>query len=450
MIKQIKAISSKLGIDGAIAYTVLGRIVQAGGGVVAIVFIAKCLSIVEQGYYFTFGSILAIQIFFELGLSNIITQFVAHEIAHLRWNGKTELSGSPESLSRLSSLLRFCVKWFSVIAILLIFILMVAGYLFFNKYGQANNDVNWEIPWFILSITTGLSLMVSPILAFFDGLGMVKQVAKIRLIQQVCQLLLLFSFLISGFKLLSSPLASAFTFAIVPVWIFFSYHKKLLMFIWKELGDWRVNYRLEIFPFQWRIALSWISGYFIFQLFNPVLFATSGPKVAGQMGMTLAALNGVLSISLSWINTKVPLFSGLIAKKDYEQLDGVFYKTLRQASFICGICLILFVSIVYGLKKLNIGIGDRFLPMFPLILLCVCTFTNQLISALATYLRCHKQEPFLIQSLVLGVLTALSTFTLGNLFGVNGIVIGYATLVVVVSLTWSIIIFNNKKLLWHQ
>ena len=34
-------------------------------------------------------------------------------------------------------------------------------------------------------------------------------------------------------------------------------------------------------------------GYFIFQLFNPVLFATEGAVVAGQMGMTLAALNGI-------------------------------------------------------------------------------------------------------------------------------------------------------------
>src|ERR1035437_9872245 len=92
-----------------------------------------------------------------------------------------------------------------------------------------------------------------------------------------------------------------------------SKYNKILINIWKTVIVEKVHYRAEIFPYQWKIALSWISGYFIFQLFNPVLFATEGAVVAGQMGMTLAALNGVQSLSMAWITTKVPLFSGLIA-----------------------------------------------------------------------------------------------------------------------------------------
>ena len=178
MIKLIKKGSSKIGIDGAIAFTVLSRVIQAAGGVVTLLFVAKCLTKVEQGYYYTFGSILAIQIFFELGLSNIITQFVAHENAHLIWNDRTSFSGSDESSSRLASLLRFTVKWFGVIALLLFFGLLIAGYVFFNKFGKENVDVSWQMPWMILSITTSLSLMVSPLLAFFEGLGRVKEVAR--------------------------------------------------------------------------------------------------------------------------------------------------------------------------------------------------------------------------------------------------------------------------------
>ncbi|MFK2504393.1 hypothetical protein ACIXPB_19920, partial [Bacteroides fragilis] len=89
-----------------------------------------------------------------------------------------------------------------------------------------------------------------------------------------------------------------------------------------------MDYKTEIFPYQWKIALSWISGYFIFQLFNPVLFATEGAVIAGQMGMTLAALNGIQSLSLSWMTTKIPLYSGLIAQKQYRQLDIIFNRTL--------------------------------------------------------------------------------------------------------------------------
>ena len=449
MLESTKKALYKIGIDKAIFYTVLARLIQAGGGVISIVFIAKYLTIVEQGYYFTFGSILAIQIFFELGLSTIITQFTAHEVAQLKWGNNTELIGPEESKSRLSSLLRFCVKWFSVIALLLLFILLITGYVFFNKYGTNGKNVKWEAPWLILSISTSCALMVSPLLAFFEGLGKVKEVAKIRLFQQVCQLFGLFLFLILGFRLYSSPLTSLLTLTIAPLFIIFSYKRKLLLFIWNQLGYWKVNYRLEIFPYQWRIALSWISGYFIFQLFNPVLFAIDGPIVAGQMGMTLAALNGILAISLSWINTKVPLFSTFIAKNEFDALDLLFNKTVVQASSICGLCLIAFIICISCLKYFNLPIGDRFLPMFPLVLLCIATLVNQFVSALATYLRCHKQEPFFIQSVVLGILSALSTLVLGRNFGVNGIVIGYTSLVTSVSLIWAIFIFKKKRKLWH-
>ena len=39
----------------------------------------------------------------------------------------------------------------------------------------------------------------------------------------------------------------------------------------------RVSWKHEIWPFQWRIAVSWMSGYFIFDLINPVAFYFCGP-----------------------------------------------------------------------------------------------------------------------------------------------------------------------------
>ena len=110
---KAKNLVKLIGIDGAIFFTLIAKVVQASGGLISVIFISRYLNLIEQGYYYTFGSILSIQIFFELGLSGVITQFVAHEVALLKWEGPICLNGSPEALSRLSSLLRFCVKWFS-------------------------------------------------------------------------------------------------------------------------------------------------------------------------------------------------------------------------------------------------------------------------------------------------------------------------------------------------
>ena len=454
MIDLTRKISKKIGVDGAIAFTVAARVIQAGGGVVTLLFVAKSLSKVEQGYYYTFGSILAIQVFFELGLSNIITQFVAHETASLTWKDRISFTGPVESSSRLSSLLRFSINWFAIIGLLLVFGLLIAGYCFFNAYGKNDDVVEWQIPWIILSITTSLSLIVSPILAFLEGLGRVKEVAKIRMAQQMVQLTFVLIFFSLGLKLFSSPLAATLAFAIVPLWIVISEKRKLLVFIWNKLDQWHVNYRVEIFPFQWKIALSWISGYFVFQLFNPVLFATEGPVVAGQMGMTLAILNAILMFSLSWVSTKVPLFSGFIAKKEYARLDSLFNKTLIQSTALNFFALSVFFILIFMVRYFDLQIngksfGNRFLPYSAMLFMIVPILLNHMIASWATYLRCHKKEPMLIQSLVIGILCTFSTIFLGKHFGVFGMTLGYL-LVTFIGFVWTLFIFKSKKREWHN
>nr|WP_294943018.1 hypothetical protein [uncultured Mucilaginibacter sp.] len=447
MLLFVKNALNKIGIDGAIAFTVLSRVIQAFGGLGSVVFIGLFLSGDERGYFYTFSSILAIQVFFELGLSGIITQYTAHEFAHLNWAGNN-LEGDEHYTSRLSSLLRFFIKWFGIISILLFFLLLAAGFYFFSHYNKGTS-INWQNPWILLCLATSLNLFIDPILAFIDGLGEVKDMAKVRLIQKTTNVLLLFIFFALGFKLYSSALASLISIIINYLQIFFSDRRVKLIAIWKLRREAAINYMTEIFPFQWRIALSWVSGYFIFQLFNPVLFVVAGPVAAGQMGMSLQILNGVSGLSMSWITTKVPLMSSLIAHKKFFELDDVFKRTLRSLMLVTIIALTLFYALFLLLTYYKSALAYRFLPAMPLMMLCIVTAINQLIFSWSTYLRCHKQEPFLINSIAIGVLCALSTFLFGRLYGMMGVVSGYTFLSIAISFPWAYVIFKNKKQLWH-
>lgn len=106
---DLRKIANIIGIDKAIFFTSSARIAQGLGGIVSVLFVARYLTGIEQGFYFTFASILAIQVFFELGLNGIITQYVAHEASHLVLNGN-KYEGDVIYRSRLASLLHFCVK----------------------------------------------------------------------------------------------------------------------------------------------------------------------------------------------------------------------------------------------------------------------------------------------------------------------------------------------------
>ena len=184
-----------------------------------------------------------------------------------------------------------------------------------------------------------------------------------------------------------------------------------------------------------------------------MLFATEGAVVAGQMGMTLTALNAIQTFSMSWLNTKIPVYSGYIAQKNYTALDTIFGKTLKQMSLICAILLILFLVFICFLSELQICINgtmlaDRFLDYIPMILMMIPVFLQQFTNSWATYLRCHKREPFLVNSIVNGTLCMLSTFFLGKLFGLYGIVIGYCTIQVLM-FPWGYYLYYSNKKKWH-
>jgi len=453
MIGIIKKAAFKLGFDKAIIFTSSASLIGALGSVISVILVVKYLTGIEQGFYYTFGSIVAIQVFFELGLNGIITQYVAHEASNLKWESDHILYGESKYMSRLSSLLHFSIKWYLSFAAILLITLVIVGILYFSKYDTTNGAVNWAAPWLLLAVGTALSLILSPVMAFLQGLGKVKEIAKVQLIQQFFRMAIVWGGLILGVKLYVLGMGSLMAGLILAVIIVGKYYK-LLFNIWKTVIIEKVHFRTEIFPYQWKIALSWISGYFIFQLFNPVLFATEGPIVAGQMGMTLAAINGILSLSFAWISTKVPLFSGLIAQKDYFKLDYIFNKTLKQSVFINFSALLFMIVVIYFIRFFNIEInghslGNRFLNYIPMIFMLIPVLLNHVVGSWATYLRCHKKEPFLIYSIVGGGVCLLSTVILGKFFGVIGVTSGYF-IISCLMLPWSYYIFKTKKLEWHK
>ena len=450
----VKTIAYKIGMDKAVAYSSGSRIVGGIAGALSVFFISTFLTGVEQGFYFTFGSILALQTFFELGLTNILTQFVSHEASHLKLNEKNIYSGEDFYISRLASLLGFCIKWYTVLSVLIFIILSVAGVIYFNQYGGSHPEVNWKIPWILICIGTALKLFQAPFTSIFMGLGKVKEMSKITFWQQVVIPCFTWIGFILGWSLYVVGLSYILT---VLMWIIYVWRSGLINILFGLLScpiTVRISYLNEIFPYQWRIALSSASGYFIFQLFNPVLFATEGAVVAGQMGMTLHALSTIQSLSQSWLNTKVPLYAKLIALKEYSKLDLIFTKTLKQMIAVCLILLAAFFVFVWILNVSQLQfsgsiLSERFLSYLPMFLMMIPVLLQQFINSWATYLRCHKKEPYLIPSICCAVLVCFSVFFFGGRYGLYGITFSYC-LIMILLLPWWFVIYKTKKKEWHE
>jgi O-antigen/teichoic acid export membrane protein len=437
-----------LGLDRAIIFTVLARGWQSLAGLVTVALIAHFLSPAEQGYYYTFFSLVALQIVFELGFSFVIQQMASHERAMLTISPDYQISGDPVAHARLASVLQKSVRWYSAAAGLMAAFLICAGLYFFTAHQKGLVQVGWKAPWCCVALAATLTFQIDPLLAFLEGCGYVANVARLRLMQAATGSLLAWLALLSHHGLFAPAMMIVGTASTALVWL---YRKRrfLLGLLRHHPGEHRIRWGIEVWPFQWKIAVSWLSGYFIFQLFNPVLFAYKGPVVAGQMGMSLSLSTALQSIAISWVNTKSAPFGAMIARKNYAQLDHTFFRALRQSLGVCLTGALVFLAGAIWLNLEQIPFAHRLLSPLALALLFCATTVNIAVFSEALYLRAHKQEKFLLNSVLTAILVAASTLFFGRTYGATGVISGYLATLLVVGLGLGTFTFMKYRKAWH-
>lgn len=445
----MKKLLAYMGVDRAVVYTLAGRGWGLFSGVVTLFLVVRFLSPDEQGYYYTFASLLAMQILFELGMSFVVMQFASHEMAHLSWSNDGTIEGDARAKSRLSSLLLLVTKWYGAIGVLIVVAILPGGWWFFSV-NQAQTAVAWKSAWVWLVLMAALNIFFMPILALLEGCGRVTEVARVRMYQNIIGSLAAWTLLMSGGGLLAIPAMSTGLAITVIAWLWHR-ERNFLFDLRARVGDTGgIKWKSEIWPMQWKIALSWLSGYFIFQLFTPVLFAYRGAVEAGQMGLSFSIASALMSVAMAWMGTKAPRFGTLIAMKDYVSLDQLFKLTLIRSLSVMIILGSLLCVANYFVHITNLGFASRLLDPVPFTILIVATTLNYVAYAQSAYLRAHKQEPFLLISLISAGFITVSTFALGKEYGALGIMSGYLAVCATVGFGWGSWIFFSKRQEWQN
>jgi uncharacterized membrane protein len=438
-----------IGLDRAIAFTILARGWSSLAGVVTVLLIARFLTSIEQGYYYTFSSLVALQIVFELGFSFVILQLAAHERAHLQIQTDGAIAGDPVAHSRLASVLQKAVRWYTTGAVLMAAVLLPVGFYFFQSHRQPGIPVSWQLPWIAVVLAATLTFQMDPLFAFLEGCGRIPQVARMRFTQAFAGSLMSWAALATNHGLFAPAMIIGGQ-AIAGACFLFSQRTLLVPLLRYNTTGHIVSWRREIWPFQWRIAISWLCGYFIFQFFNPVLFAYRGATEAGQMGMSLTIASALSTVAIAWMSTKASPFGTLVARHEFRTLDRLFFRTLWQSALllVVGVVVLLLGLAVVTQRFPHLAV--RVLPLSIFAVLLATVFCNHLVFSEALYLRAHKREPFLPQSIAVGVLTACSTLLLGKLWGAQGVTLGYFCTSGVFGLTFGTYIFITKRKQWHQ
>ena len=438
------------GVDRAIAFTVMARFWSSFAGIITIFLIARFLTAAQQGYYYTFYSLVAMQIVFELGFSFVILQMAAHERAKLIIFDDGHIEGDSIAHARLASVLQKSVRWYSVAALLMLAILLPAGIHFFTvHHGAGVLSYLWRLPWILLVVAAAITFQVDPIFSFLEGCGYVADVARMRLGQAMLASSLAWCALILHHGLFAPAMVITGNALFGLGWLL-TRHRRLVFGLLKhQAGGNHIAWASEVWPFQWRIALSWLCGYFIFQLFNPILFAYQGPVAAGRMGMSLSIAASVGAVAIAWMNTKAAPFGHIIAQRKYKELDQLFFRTLKQSMLLLVIgSVVLFICLIYA-GNYYPKYADRVLTPWAFWFLLLTIMVNHIIFSEAIYLRAHKQEPFLIVSVVNAILVGSTTYILGRYWSANAVAVGYFFSGSFSGLLLGTYIFITKRREWH-
>lgn len=434
-----------VGFDIHVAFTLAFRGWAIVAGAVTTVAIPSFLSPIEQGFYYAFASVLALQIFFELGLNQVIIQLVSHDIAHVDLNAAENSEKSADRIGRLYDLRNKLNSWYRLAAILFVVAVGFGGWQFFNLSGRSGMSGLWVGVWLSLVVLTALNLYLSPSLAFAEGAGRVAEISRVRLVQSLCGYLLFWVLLALGLGLWGSLAVPGV--AVLISWIWVRRDRKNWEVVNKITPSHKfqpIKWKRDIFPLQWRIGVSWICGYFVFNLFTPVVFATHGAEAAGRLGLAIAIFNAAGSLGLSWIGSKLPHLSMHISRQEWTEADSLHKATLIRAAVLTAAVVVFLTISVWALDWSGSPWAKRVADPQTAAWLALAALFNVLIFGMAAYMRAHREEPMVPVSLTSAIIT-VAMVSAATSWPISRLMASYAAIAMLVTAPWTYMLLQKYK-----
>jgi O-antigen/teichoic acid export membrane protein len=431
-------LSSLIFMDKAVSRTLLLRAWGFVPGALSAFLVPLYLATSEQGYYYSFSSIIALQVFFELGL----TQVLVFRFASMH---KESASGSDSDPAKITSLLFASRIVYRFLGISFFLVALASGFLFFNMHPSLG--VAWQGPWILLVVSTSVNLVQSVKLTYLEAIGSLHHVSIARLRSSVFASVCFLLVLTWGGRLWA---ACAFPFCnsvILTLWLYL--HERAAPYRLARLARqsssrflWRM-WLADVFPMQWKISISWISGYLIFQLYTPLVFQYLGSVEAGKLGYVISLTSSLLMVATTFTSALAPKLSSLYSCRDYASLNSVFNRSLVQSTIALLVLLALMPAALYALSVVDKDIAGRFLSPSDSLLYVISALFSGLSYVFSIYLRAQQHEPLLLVSMVTSVVM-VPVLMIGLSYSLTCMLWG-SSCVSALSFGWVLLVFMQNQ-----
>jgi hypothetical protein len=151
------------------------------------------------------------------------------------------------------------------------------------------------LPWSLYAIGALINFFNNSILSFIEGLNKIESVQRIRFFVSIVNTIIIVMVLMLGGNIYALSLGMLLSAS--PIFIsLFSKLKGILAQLVNVSRGFVYNWKKEILPLSSKYVISFSGGYFMFQIYTPLMHYFHGPIYSGKVGITLALVVAIFNL----------------------------------------------------------------------------------------------------------------------------------------------------------
>jgi hypothetical protein len=357
-----------------------------------VILMLRTVTLTEQGLFFVFVSFGALLQVSEFGLSYAAMQTTAFLSA----------SGNFPEMARLVKRARQLNARFLACGALLIG--TYGAYVISDGAGQSLSLAKWLGPWGLFVGSVFLAQVLALEISLVEGIRSAALAWRFRFLQELVAGLAFIGAISAGLGLWSLGVFWCTRFATAALWLRHIQeplpsegHDDANTLLWRH----------AVWPFQWRVGVSALSGFLIFQAMTPIVFLQIGAEAAGRFGLSLAVMNTMLLITSAWPLSQARRFGRLLAEREFSVLRRSFWRmttaSTLMAALVCGTTAVVLVWL--SAKAPNFA--GRLADVSSNVALLATAVVHHVTACFGVLFRSERRDPLLSVTVVGSLLTAL-------------------------------------------
>lgn len=266
--------------------------------------------------------------------------------------------------------------------------------------GQAVSG--WRGAWIGFLVGTFFSQLSMPAISLREGAGRVVEVWKLRAVQEWVWAITCLLVMGLGGRLWCLAAAAAARAAVAGCWLLLGTALPPDQSVARYSMQ---RWLSEIWPFQWKIGLSVLSGFLIFRAIPPIILLEKGPVTAGQFGLAISLMNLLIAITSAWPMSHAAHYSTLLARGESGTLRREFPGLLWASTGLAIVAAASSIAVLWWARQRGFTFALRLTDPATTAIILAASVAHHIVVSFAMFLRAEGREPLLIPSVIGGVVT---------------------------------------------